>query len=398
MLGVLPIAFALTVTPAQCAQQISDRLEALRTANGASAIAFTYETEGGAPVTGYLGRHGHEEGSPEAGEQSLFRIYSMTRPITSVAILVLMEQGRISLDDPVAQYLPALAAPDVLARLDGDLVNAPRVDAETPVTLRHLLTHTSGYGYGTLVLGPTPLSPLYDPAGVHPQGGPRDFERLLGQVPLAFQPGEGWAYGMSTDVLGRVIEVVTGQDLGAALDDLVFAPLAMTSTSFVVDAQAVDRLVQPPQGEGAERYFDPMQDPERYSGGMGLVSTLADYARFARMLLNEGELDGVTLLSPETVRMMASNQLAADLMESRWARSPGFLPGPGHGFGFGVRVNLADTGWNARAYGWGGIAGTDFFVAPAAGAFGVLMVQDIPNRALYRAQFRQAILACHADQ
>jgi CubicO group peptidase (beta-lactamase class C family) len=394
MLALLSLYASMALTPAGCGAAIHDRLDALRQENGASAVAFIYETQGGEPIAGYIGRNGHDEAALEAGPDSIFRIYSMTRPVTSVAIMVLVEQGLVDLDAPVETYLPAMARPEVLTRLDGDLTQAPRAPAESPVTVRHLLTHTSGYGFGTTIAGPSPLAPLYDPVGVQSHGGPRDLERLLAQVPLAFEPGQGWAYGMSTDVLGRIIEVVTGEELGDALNRLVFAPLGMTGTAFTIDPSRAPHLVQPPLDDGSD-YFDPLQTGERQSGGMGLVSTLPDYARFARMLLQRGELDGVRILAAEAVDMMTRNQLSDELMQSRWARGPGFLPGRGHGFGLGVRVNLAEEpSPDAGAYGWGGVGGTDFFVAPATGSFAVLMVQDIANRHHYRGAFRAALTAC----
>ena len=282
---------------------------------------------------------------------TIVRIYSMTKPVTSVAVLMLMEDGLINLDDPVSQHLPELS--DVRVRGFA----GRRVKPKTPMTVEHLLTHTSGMTYGFFGVAPVDLLYMKD----HPLFKPTNQEMVakMGTLPLVSHPGTTWRYSMSTDVLGALVERVSGQTLGEFFQARLFGPLGMTDTGFVVPPSKVDRFASS-YGLGLklkERYADSeFLDPNRLqSGGGGLVSTASDYLRFATMLLNEGELDGQRYLKASTVKLMTTNRLP-DGMRSHVA----------FGFGLGVRVQPKTWGVIAHEgqYGWDGVASTHFYNSP----------------------------------
>lgn len=301
-------------------------------------------------------------------EDTIFRIYSMSKPVTSVAVLMLVERGSIQLDDPVEKHLPALAEQRVLAEVDGEMVE---VAAERSMTVRDLLRHTSGLTYG--FFGNTPVDQAYRKAGILSRQD--DLEALveeLAEIPLLHQPGTRYHYSVSTDVLGRLVEVVSGQDFAAFLEENIFEPLGMVDTFFTVPRERQERLAQlyrPVEGGGLAparamtswRFVNPNRF---YSGGGGLCSTIGDYLRFARMLLGKGELDGTRILEEETVAAMTSDQL-------------GEIRGRRGGFRFGLGVSIDDRG----RYGWGGAAGTRFWIDPREGMIGLFMVQIYPYRA-----------------
>jgi CubicO group peptidase (beta-lactamase class C family) len=310
---------------------------------------------------------------------TICRIYSMTKPITVVAALLLWEEGRFGLDDPVGAYLPELAGMPVLRGMDrGVPTLAP---SGRPVTIRHLMTHTAGMTYGAFE-GDAPGERMYAAADLlRPDRTLAEMVSALGRLPLLFDPGSRWLYSVSIDVLGRLVEVVSGQPLCAFLQECIFGPLGMVDTGFAAPEPALGRLatlygpaerggltpIPAPCGRDFAR-LEPMR-----SGGGGLVGTIVDYGRFAQMLLSGGELHGRRLLAPGTVALMRSNHLPPE------AGPYGNPPHAGHGFGLGVRV-LRDPGLAGQldgvgSFGWSGLAHTDFWVDPANELVGVFMTQ-----------------------
>ncbi len=317
------------------------------------------------------------EGRDPLERDDIFRIYSMTKPVTAVAVMMLVEEGKVALDDPVSRYLPAFADVEVLA--EGE-----RVAPSRPITVEDLLRHTGGLAYG-LGLDPGPVDTLYAQADLFS----RDlagFVEAASALPLAAQPGERWIYSISSDVLGRLVEVVAGHPFDAFLAGRIFAPLKMLDTGFFVSGGKTDRLtalyslgeggtlveIPSPLGvEGARR-------PTLLSGGGGLVSTAGDYVRFAQMLLNGGELEGTRLLRTETVELMRRNGLADELIPIGFG--PQRLAGYGFGLGFGVLVDEDATPVpdNDGVFRWMGIASTYFWIDPEAELVALVMAQVFP--------------------
>ena len=330
----------------------------------------------------------------------IFRIYSMTKPVTSVAVLMLYEEGRFLLTDPVGALLPELA--DVrVARLgertpEGDVATEP---AGRAVTIQDLLRHTSGLSYG--IFSTSAVDSLYLEAGLVGRTGtllgPPTLEALvseLGGLPLMFQPGTRWHYSLATDVLGRLVEVVSGQPFDRFLSERIFEPLGMDDTGFWVPGPDLPRLTRTYGHGEPERSLvlgDTLtftQPPTIPSGGGGLVSTASDYARFAQMLLGGGELDGVRILGPKTVELMTTDHLGAI--------ERGGLLDPGWGFGLGVAVKtepgLDGTSGSVGNYSWIGLHGTGFWVDPAERLVGVFLVQIYPNRDIdFRRRFQSLV-------
>ena len=290
----------------------------------------------------------------------IFRIYSMTKPITSVATMILMEEGGLSLDDPVSRFIPPFADVTVLTE-DGE-----RVPPDGPVTIEHLLTHTSGLTYG--LFGDTPVDRLYNQSGFFVAAqGLEDFAGRVAGLPLLASPGDRWNYSVSTDILGRVIEVVSGQSFDAFLQERILNPLGMDDTAFVVAAGKQDRFTANyARPDGALRMIDSPADgqytrtPAWLSGGGGLTSTASDYVRFAQMLLQDGQLDGVRILQPETVQMMRANRLADALVPIQL----GTYLSPAYGFGLGFAVvvdaEASPEPDNDGVFRWAGAANTYF--------------------------------------
>lgn len=306
----------------------------------------------------------------------LFRIYSMTKPITSAAVMMLVDDGKIGLDDPVAKYLPVFANIKVWSR------GGP-VPPRRPMTVRDLLRHTAGFTYG--LFGETPVDSLYRGAGLMQPGlALNQLLEKLAALPLVGHPGEIWNYGFSTDVLGRLIEVVSGMPLDRFFATRIFEPLRMPDTFFQVPPAKRSRFV----GYYASTPAGPMlldspdtgsytRPPSMFSGGGGLVSTAADYLRFSQMMLNGGELDGVRVLRRESAEAMLANQLPKSLIPLRVGAME--LPGTGFGFGFSVVVDPGADGINdhARA-GWGGYANTHFFIDPHRQVIALVLTQTFP--------------------
>ena len=321
---------------------------------------------------------------------AIFRLASMTKPMASVAAMQLYEEGRLLISDPVSKYLPALAKRQV---------GVDRVPARREITIQDLLRHTSGMPYGSR--GDTAVHQAY-PTGsgvTRAMTGTELIDRLA-QAPLLHQPGTTWEYGFSTDVLGRVVEVVTGKTLGQVLDERLFRPLKMSDAGFVVPSGSRHRLAQgfatDPDTREPVRLPDVTVAPAFECGGACAVSTAGDYVRFAQMLLNRGTLDGARVLAPKTVEYMTADHLGT-------AIGPGITsPGVGHGFGLGFAVRrengVADVAGSAGDYGWGGAYGTVFWVDPREDLVVVSMTQAPgPIRLHYRRLLRSLVLQAIAE-
>jgi CubicO group peptidase (beta-lactamase class C family) len=332
-------------------------------------------------------------------KDAIFRIYSMSKPITSVAAMMLFEDSAFTLADPVGKYLPSLAKMQVAIDNKPDSEQDPSkltLAAAKPISVHDLMRHTSGltYGFG----GNTPVKQLYSQAklGKNDQTN-ADFVENIAKLPLSYQPGTTWEYSMSTDVLGRLVEVISGKSLYAFEKEKILDPLGMKDTSFYVTEQAKQsRIAEPSQTDRSVGPGTPMGDPrvegKWEAGGQGMVSTALDYARFLQMLLNEGTLDGKRILGPKTVAYMTTDHLS-DTMRS----GPYYLPGPGYGFGLGfaVRRDLGGASVNGSVgdYNWGGAGGTGFWVDPKERMLVVLMMQAPSQRIRYRAIVRDMVYA-----
>jgi CubicO group peptidase (beta-lactamase class C family) len=317
---------------------------------------------------------------------TIFRIYSMTKPITSVALLMLYEEGLFQLNDPVSRFIPAFSDLRVYA---GE--GCEPVPLERPVTIRHLLTHTSGLSYPNPEGSPVERR-MWQLTQERQKTLPEEtlaewLPRLL-SLPLPYQPGTRFQYGYSTDVAGYLVELLSGLPFDAFLQQRIFEPLGMVDTGFWVPPARVDRLaaMYAHGGQGALELADPgpggryAQERRFFSGGGGLVSTPADYYRFAQMLLNEGELDGTRLLGRKTVELMTMNHLPPPPLPSSFG---GDFYGEGYGFGLGVRVRL-DVARGAHPgslgeYGWAGYAGTDYWADPQEQMIGLFFPQLEPR-------------------
>ena len=325
---------------------------------------------------------------------TIWRLYSMTKPVTGIAAMILIEDGKLALDQPIADILPAFSKMKVQNIPDGSLTDVR--DAKTPITVRHLLTHTAGLGYGIVQKGP--LRDAYNEQGIlggqvsrlpipglpasKPAPSLAEFADRLAKLPLVYEPGTQWSYSVGLDLLGRVIEVVSGQPFDLFLKARLFDPLGMKSTGFQVAAADVGRLSTnyAPFG-GALLPIDPatssiyLDKPPIPYGGGGLVSTARDYDRFLAMLLGEGETDGVRILKPETARLAMSNLLPAGASTKN-----SFVEG--EGFGAGGRVSLPTSPTGEGVFGWGGAAGTIGFVDRKRGCRVGGYAQYMPAEAL----------------
>ncbi len=331
-------------------------------------------------------------------QDAIFRIYSMTKPIVSVAVMMLMEQGQLLLSDPVAKYLPEYGGQKVASLVEGAVqLQAVRQDA----TIQDLLRHTAGLTYE--FMGNSAVQRQYAQLRIGSRKRSNaELSHELAALPLMFEPGTVWEYGRATDVLGRLVEVITGASLGACLQQHIFGPLGMTETWFAVPAQHHDRIAEPfardPDGGMQMRLIDVRQNVALESGGGGLASTTMDYARFLQFMLNKGELDGVRLLGPRTVDFMTSDHLL-DIPVNSGASHALLPPGHGFGLGFAVRKNLGGPSvpGSVGSYFWGGMAGTHFFVDPAQDLFAILMLQAPNQREYYRTLFRNLVYAALLD-
>ena len=321
---------------------------------------------------------------------AIFRIYSMTKPLVSVAVMLLCEEGRLLLGDPIHRYLPEFARPRVAVFTSGAMETT---DARRAVTVQDLLRHTSGLTYE--FRGNTPLHKAYLEARVHRlRQTNQEQAAALGGLPLLFQPGARWEYSRSTDVLGRLVEVISGQALGQFLAERILQPLGMQDTGFAVPDPHHDRIAEPfpsdPEGGTKVALLDVRRPAIFESGGGGMVSTATDYARFLHTLLNGGTFGHTPLLGRKTIELMTADHLGG------LDASPELLP-PGHGFGLGFAVRLAagmaPFPGSVGSYFWGGVAGTTFWVDPAERLTAVLMIQAPGQREHYRVLFRDMVYA-----
>jgi CubicO group peptidase (beta-lactamase class C family) len=341
---------------------------------------------------------------------TIWRIYSMTKPLTSVAAMMLVEEGRLALRQPVGEILPELA--DLRVYSAGSALNPATRPAE-PILLWHLLSHTSGMTYGFLHQHPMDEMHRLLDTEFFPPGGftLADAVQRWARVPLLFQPGSSWNYGVSTDVLGRVVEVVSGLPLDRFFAERITGPLGMVDTAFTVPPDKADRVaglyVVAKAGQTPVRRDDFSPDPRGeitfLSGGGGLVSTTGDYLRFTRMLLNRGELDGVRLLGGRTVDYMTSNHLPGNADIPTFGRvmsAQDVFDGVGFGLGFSVTVDPVRSKVisSAGEYAWGGLASTAFWVDPVERITVVFMTQLVPS-ATYplRSELRTMVTAALAD-
>jgi CubicO group peptidase (beta-lactamase class C family) len=353
-------------------------------------------------------QHGHAVYSEKLGvidvatglpmsDEAIFRLYSMSKPITSVAAMMLVEDGKLALDDPLSKYIPAFAKVEVGVEKrtwSGDSA-LTRVPASRPITIEDLLRHTSGLTYG--FYGDSAVRKLYANSDLF--AGDFDnaeFAERIATLPLAEQPGTLWDYGHSTDVLGRVVEVVSGQPLFQFEKERLLDPLGMRETAFYVADPAKRSLIAEPMPN--DRFTSPLAgirdptSPRRWeSGGAGMIGTTGDYARFAQMLLNGGTLDGRRYLRPGTVALMTTDHVGP---ETGIARDYYYFPGADSGFGLGFAMRtrqLPGTSLPLGEYRWDGVAGTFFFVDPQDDMFAICMMQTPSQRGRIQEAVKQLI-------
>ncbi len=335
---------------------------------------------------------------------AIFRIASMTKPITSVALMMLVEEGKIQIDDALAVYLPEFkdhlkVGVEKTAPETGKAQLALEPPRRAP-TIQDLLRHTSGFTYD--VFGDTLVKQAYKAANLRdPNHTLAEFVSELARLPLAYQPGTTWEYSYSTDVLGRVIEVVSGVPFDQFVADRILQPLRMNSTGFFVPEAQIGRLAEPqvdPTTGQRPPFLDVSRKPKRPSGGGGIVSTAADYLRFCQMLLNGGELDGVRILSPRTVALMTSDHLPPGTPIGIGGQFGALMPdleqGQGFGLGFAVRVAPGHNPYpgSVGEFYWVGATGTTFWVDPKEKLVAIMMVQvPLTQTRHYRSLIRNLV-------
>lgn len=327
--------------------------------------AYGRRTVGGAPVT----------------RDTIFRIYSMTKPVTGVALMMLLEEGKFRLDDPVTMHIPEFK--DLKVATSFDTEGRPVLEEmKRPPTVRELMSHSAGFGYG--LSGGSPADDLYRSIDPLNAGSMAEFAERTARLPLLFQPGTRYQYSLSVDIQGYLVEKLSGQPFGKFLEERIFKPLRMKDTAFHLRRDQLPRLAGLYVGgansalEETKQVFgwprpDPLQPPAFESGGAGLFSTTMDYARFCQMLLNGGELDGARILSPASVALMSSNALPEEVAKAGFGRGRGF------GLNFEVVTDPAAAGSLAGkgSYRWGGAAGTWFWIDPTNDLFVIGMVQRL---------------------
>ena len=330
-----------------------------------------------------------DNGAPTPPIDHIARYYSMTKPVTTVAAMTLLEEGRLQLDDPVARYIPEFA--DTRVYVSGPYADMRTEPQASPMTVRHLMTHTAGLTYG--LFDPGPVGEAYRKSSVNfgdPKASLADMARKAASVPLCFQPGSKWTYSVATDVLGRVVEVIAGQPLDQVFRERILGPLGMVDTAFGVPADKAARMVacyektasvrmKRSDGGGDSRFSG---DPVMHSGGGGLVSTIPDYLRFLEMLRRGGELDGVRILGRKTVDLMMSNHLPGDIA-SMGVATFSEMPMVGMGFGLGGSILLdparAQILGSAGEFAWGGLASTGFWIDRTEELSVILITQLVPS-------------------
>ena len=348
-----------------------------------------------AGLTTMLARHGKIVHSKVYGQADLakqtpmtadtiFRIYSMTKPVTGVAMMILFEEGKWQMDDPVTKFVPEFKNLRVMTGTDkkGNMITVP---VKRPPTMREIMSHTAGFGYG--LDNRHAVDKMIQKENVLPTATQQQMIDKLANIPLKFQPGTDWAYSISVDIQGAIVERLSGQTLGAFFEQRIFQPLKMTDTAFRLNADRQARLAEVYQGDAASGKLVPappgivrdlLSPTLRENGGGGLLSTMGDYARFGQMLLNKGELDGARILSPAAVELMYTNVVPMDVLKS-FQGTQGFSEAVG--FGMDVRIVLDPRrigrmdGQNS--YDWGGAAATWFWVDPTNDLIFIGMVQRL---------------------
>jgi len=351
-----------------------------------------------------FGYRNRTEGAPMQPD-SIFRIASMTKPVTAVAALILMEEGRIQLIDPVSRYIPEFK--DLEVGVEHTDERGERtlelVPAVRDFTIQDLMRHTAGFTYG--IFGDSLVQRANRSANIlDDQQTNAEMAGKLATLPLAFQPGTTFEYGMSTDVLGRLVEVVSGQDLASFVEQHITRPLQMADTRFLLDADQARRLAEPqffgPDGKPLVVGYNPVHPPKWFSGGGGLLSTAADYARFSQMLLDGGQLEGVRILSRKSVALMTSDHLPPDVAYGGFTRELGLtapLPrlGQGYGLAVGVRkeVGRSPVPGSVGDFYWGGVIGPYFWADPQEQLIAIMMLQelDVQKRTRYRSVMRDLV-------
>jgi CubicO group peptidase (beta-lactamase class C family) len=341
---------------------------------------------------------------------TLFRIYSMTKPVTSVAMMMLHERGAFALADPVHRYIPEWA--DLRVHRYGRYPHFVTEPAARAMTIRDLLTHMSGLSYQ--IMERSPVDEAYRQLGIGgPAGTLRDMVQQLATLPLEFSPGARWSYSAATDVLGHLVEVISGQSFDDFLRTQIFEPLGMVDTHFIVPADKIGRFAanytRLPGSTEATLLDDPMDSPYTrpktwLSGGGGLVSTVTDYFRFAEMLRRGGELDGKRILGPRTIAYMTMNHLPGGVDLASLATAGTFSETRYEGIGFGLGVYVVIDPGRAQApssvgeYGWGGMASTAFWVDPADDLVVVFLTQLVPSTTFdFRGQLKAIIRGAIVD-
>ena len=344
-------------------------------------------------------------------EDTIFRIYSMTKPITSVALMLLFEEGRFQLNDSVSRFIPSWKGQQVWVSGDGDDMETR--EPASPMTMRHVLSHTSGLTYGTgLFPSEHPVDKFYDKLGVNRNAGEtiESFAEKLSTVPLRYDPGTQWCYSLATDVCGCLVEFISGVPFAQFLQERIFDPLGMTDTSFVVPEEKLDRLAAN-YGRRADKTLklldDPMNslyaNPNRFpSGGGGLASTTADYGRFCEMLRGGGQLEGQRIIGDRTLQLMHRNHLpnGTDLGSiAMGSFSETAYDGVGFGLGFASTLDDVAAGTiGAGDYYWGGAASTIFWVDPVEDMFVIFMTQLMPSATFnFRGQIKNIIYGAIED-
>jgi CubicO group peptidase (beta-lactamase class C family) len=337
-----------------------------------------------------VGRQGPAAAAPMTRD-SIFRIFSMTKPIVSVGIMMLMEDGHFLLNEPVAKFIPEFANQQVGIEKDGKLELVPLA---RPMTIQDLLRHTSGITYDHT--GNSLVQQLYKETRLRSRKITNaEHAAIVASLPLICQPGAEWNYSRSTDILGRIIEVVSGKPLGTFLTERILAPLQMAETAFFTGEENASRLAEPfptdPWTGENVQLFNMLDRPAMESGGGGLVSTTMDYARFCQMLLNGGRLDGNRIIGRKTLELMASDHLTPAVAIK------GTLLAPGHGFGLGFAVRngagIASFSGSVGQFFWSGMAGTFFFIDPKEELFAVFMSQAPGQRDFTRTLLRNLVYA-----
>ena len=330
-----------------------------------------------------------EEGIPMSTD-SIFRIYSMTKPLVSLSAMQLYEDGELYLSEPVSKYLPELMNMKVAADNNKTL---EITDAKKPIKIHDLLRHTSGFTYG--IFGQSAAKKLLKESDIGTLDtmhiSLEDYVSSISKLPLAYEPGTHWEYGRSIEVLGRLVEVVSKKNLDYFMKKNLFEPLNMKDTGFFVTEENWSRIAEPLKNNDEPELIDITRKPKLLTGGHGLVSTAADYLRFIQMMLNRGVLDGNRILGTKTVDYMTSNHLGTNISRA----GPLYLPGPGYGFGLGfaVREDNGISAWpgSVGEYFWGGYAGTYFWVDPKEDLVVVSMTQSVKHRVYYRMLLRNLV-------